>query len=109
MYGHSLVVTKDNQEQLRYAIMGPFDGMRWYLAKSAHKLTKGKVATVKQLNKHIIPKILDIEDNVTTLERLKVAPVDSIILLEGNTFTTIVNLGPDMSGKSYSLCDMLRP
>lgn len=109
MYGHSLVVTEDKQGKLRYAIMGAFDGMNWFLAESANKLTKGKTRSVKELNKKIIPMILAIKDNETSLERLKVAPVDSIILLKSDKFEKIEYKAPDMTGKKYRLTDLLRP
>lgn len=67
--------------------MGGFDGMYWYMnKKNPDKLRK--------INSIIKKAILACEKNFTTKEKLLTAPVDSLIIIGGDTFSELPDRKP---------------
>lgn len=108
MYLQSLVVIRERTlqgDKYRYAVMGGFDGMNWFLAG------KAGMPSVSIVNSIVIPRIKAIEDNYTTLAKIDTAPVDTVLLLEGDGYEDITGKNRiDLRDKpDFNLIEHLKP
>jgi hypothetical protein len=87
---------KSDDEKVPFFCLEGFSGMSWCMSKDEPK-------EIKRLNKKAI-KVFKTPDGMTTIEQLKTAPCDIVVMIDGDTFSVLENRKPiDCSGKNLDI------
>lgn len=79
---------KEGQTEIPFFFIGGFDGMNWHLAK--HK--KNPKKALLGINIRCKKILLEEPNGVTTIEKLKTAPLDEVIIITGeDTYESMKN------------------
>jgi dihydrofolate reductase len=81
-----IIKPKEGETTVNYALIGGFDGMAWHMHEKDPEY-------IKKLNASVIPKILAAKGK-TTMEKLLTAPMDEVIILDGDTYESMKGRKP---------------
>lgn len=87
---------KSDDEKVPFFFLEAFGGMSWIMSED-------KLDEIKKLNKKA-NKVFKTPEGMTTIEQLKTAPCDIVVMIDGDTFSTLKNRKPiDCSGKNLDI------
>ena len=91
---------KEGQEKVSYCLMGGFDGMEWHMAKSNKADSVTTEQYIKELNESVRRLWFNDPTGETTMEKLLTAPLDEVIVLDGDTYYSMKDRKPiDNTGR----------